>query len=428
MRILVIGAYGLIGGYVTSRLVADGHDVTGLGREVERAQRRFPTVRWVQRDFRHMDSAQWPDLLAGMDAVINCAGALQDSPRDSLRAVHADLVGSLAKACEGLGIRRLVHISAAGVETDDDPFRRAKREADDILKAADLDWIILRPGLVLAPAAYGGSALLRGLAAFPFFIPVVGADATVRIVAIGDLVEAVCRGLTVTPARLTADLVAAEATTLGGILLAMRAWLGLAPARLLVLPRWTASCVARFADALAWFGWRSSMRTAAIRQLASGVTGNPEDAQACFGLRLKGLAETLDQWPAGVQERWFARLYFAKPVILMTLVGFWASSGFMGFVGRSAAQTLLMEAGLTAPIAGALVMAGCAMDVILAALTAFRSTARIGLWGMILVTLVYLAGASLWLPGLWGDPLGPLIKAVPAAMLALAALAILDER
>ena len=40
----------------------------------------------------------------------------------------------------------------------------------------------------------------------------------------------------------------------------------------------------------------------------------------------------------------------------------------------------------------------------------------------------YLLGATLWRPDLWIDPLGPLIKVVPAMMLALVMLAIIDER
>jgi hypothetical protein len=47
---------------------------------------------------------------------------------------------------------------------------------------------------------------------------------------------------------------------------------------------------------------------------------------------------------------------------------------------------------------------------------------------MLLVTAGYLIGASLVRPDLWLDPLGPLVKSIPAAFLALAALATLDER
>ena len=73
-------------------------------------------------------------------------------------------------------------------------------------------------------------------------------------------------------------------------------------------------------------------------------------------------------------------------------------------------------------------MAGSLLDLGLAALVCIRGTARAALAGMILVTALYLASASLWLPGLWADPLGPLVKSIPAAMLARVALAVMDER
>jgi hypothetical protein len=68
------------------------------------------------------------------------------------------------------------------------------------------------------------------------------------------------------------------------------------------------------------------------------------------------------------------------------------------------------------------------VDLLLAGLVVVRRAAPIALRGMITVTLGYLAAATIWLPALWSDPLGPLVKSVPAALLALAALAMMDER
>ena len=47
MRVLVIGANGLIGGYVTARLIAEGHDVVGAARNLDLARRREPRATWV---------------------------------------------------------------------------------------------------------------------------------------------------------------------------------------------------------------------------------------------------------------------------------------------------------------------------------------------------------------------------------------------
>ncbi|MBI1683874.1 SDR family oxidoreductase [Caulobacter hibisci] len=429
MRIVVIGAYGLIGSYVTARLLADGHAVVGVGRDLVQARRRFPAVDWKAADLRTASIADWTALLAGADAVVNCAGALQDGPRDDLKAVHAAAVARIVEACEATGTR-LVHISAVGVAPGRaDPFGATKQLAEALIAQSRIAWIVLRPGLVIAPAAYGGTALLRALAAFPLLIPAVHAQARVQTVAADEVAAAVALAVQPeTPAGQSLDLVHAEQVPLADILTRLRAWIGLAPAPVLNLPAALAAIPAKVADALAFLGWRSPLRSTALEQLSLGVAGNAADAER-LGLSLKSLDQTLAAMPSGVQERWFAKAWLAKPLILATLCAFWLVSGLIGLtVSRDAAIALLTSAHLPEPLAQAFVVGGGVVDVALALLVAHRRTARLALLGMIAVTIGYLTGGAIVRPDLWLDPLGPLVKSIPAAVLALAALAILDER
>jgi uncharacterized protein YbjT (DUF2867 family) len=429
MRILIIGAYGLIGGFVTARLLRDGHTVLGAGRDVAAAKRRAPKVEWVEADLATMDAVAWAPLLSDVDAVVNCAGALQDSPRDNLRAAHITGLSTLAAACVTAGVRRFVQVSAAGVETGPGAFSRTKQVADELLRGFDLDWVILRPGLVLAPSAYGGSALLRGLAGFPGVIPAGHASSVVQVVSIEDLAEAVVRAIQPgSRGRITCDLVAPELTTAADILEALRAWLGFKPAPVLVAPPALMRFGAWAADTLAWLGWRSPMRTAALTQLAAGVRGEATDGARQLGFAPRGLEAILADWPSGVQERWFARLYFVKPLTLATLAAFWIASGLIGLAHRDAAAQVLTQAGLDGAIARGFVMAGGLADIALGLLVCGRRTAPLALKGMLVVTAAYLFGATLWRPDLWADPMGPLVKTLPAAILAVAALAMMDER
>jgi hypothetical protein len=57
-----------------------------------------------------------------------------------------------------------------------------------------------------------------------------------------------------------------------------------------------------------------------------------------------------------------------------------------------------------------------------------KATAARAALGMILVTLGHLAGGSLVAPDLWLDPLGPLVKAVPAMTPAVVVLALEGDR
>ena len=432
MRVLVVGGYGLIGSYVVARLHAGGCEVVGLGRDVEAAARRLPYVRWIRGDLARMrTTADWTTLLAGVDAVVNCAGALQDSPRDNLRGVHLDGAGALYQTCVDAGVRRVVHISAVGVNPGSaTAFGRTKQAAESLLKTLDLDWVILRPGLVLAPAAYGGTALLRGLAGFPLLVPALFPDRIVQVVSVEDVAEAVARAIAPdAPARISLDVASAEKTTLAESLAALRAWLGFRPAPVAPVPAALAGAVALASDAIAFLGWRSPMRTTSIAQLKAGIVTKDSSIEAVLGFKPRSLGQMLACWPSGVQERWFARLYFLKPVALIVLIGFWFASGAIGLtVGFPRAVAAL--AAVAAPLAAAkaMVIGGAILDMVLAVLACARSTAPAALVGMVGVSAAYLIGATVLRPDLWADPFGPLIKVVPGAILALAVLAIMDER
>ncbi|MGZ3344659.1 MAG: SDR family oxidoreductase [Caulobacteraceae bacterium] len=429
MRILVIGAYGLIGSYVTARLLADGHEIVAAGRDVRMAVRRWPQVRWIRVDLGRMTVADWQGRLDGVDAVVNCAGALQDSPSDRLAAVHRDGVLALAEACRVAGVRRFVQISALGVERTRGVFAETKREADEALMATSLDWVVIRPGLVLSPGAFGGSALLRGLAALPLAIPAVHTGRTVQSVSVDDLAACVAAAVRPdAPARVLAALSADDAPTLADLLRALRAWLGLPPAPVIAVPAPFASAASLAADAIAWLGWRSALRSTALGQLAQGVQGETSEGARTLGFIPRTLDQLLASWPSTVQDRWFARLYFVKPLAILVLAAFWIGSGVIALVSLLQAAEQLGLAGFSPAGSRATVEIGAAVDIALGVLVCLRRPAPVALKGMVLVSLAYVIGACLWRRDLWLDPLGPLLKVLPGAVLALMTLAVLEER
>lgn len=428
MRKLVVGAYGLIGSYVTARLLAEGHAVIAAGRDVSKAARRWPQARWIQVDLARMTAADWRPHLDAVDAVVNCAGALQDGPSDRLEAVR-DGTLALAEACRAAGLRRFVQVSALGVEHTDGAFAETKRAADEALMTMDLDWVVIRPGLVLAPAAYGGSALLRGLAALPFVMPAVHADQVVQAVSIDDLSACVVAAVRPdAPVGVLAILSAADAPTLADLLKALRAWLGLEPAPVIALPSPMGAAASLVADVLAWLGWKSALRSAALGQLARGVRGETSGGAVRLGFEPRTLDQILAAWPSTVQDRWFARLYFLKPLAILILAVFWTLSGVIALVSLLQAAEQLGLGGFSPAASRATVEIGAAVDIALGLMVCVRRTAPLALKGMVLVSLAYLAGACLWRRDLWFDPLGPLLKVLPGAVLALMTLAALEDR
>jgi uncharacterized protein YbjT (DUF2867 family) len=429
MRILVVGAYGLIGSYVTARLLVEGHEVVAAGRDIRKAARRWPQARWIKADLGRMTAADWRPHLNGVAAVVNCAGALQDGPSDRLSAAHVDGVLRLAEACHESGARRFVQVSALGVERNTGAFAETKRASDEALMATDLDWVLIRPGLVLAPSAYGGSALLRGLAALPLVMPAVHAGSVVQAVSVDDLAACVTAAVRPdAPKRVVAALSAADAPTLAQLLKALRAWLGLSSAPVIALPSVLGAAASRVADSLAWFGWKSALRSAALGQLAQGVHGETSAGALSLGFVPRTLDQVLAAWPSTVQDRWFARLFFLKPLAILILALFWILSGVIGLMSLDQAAEQLGLAGFSLEASRATVKIGAAVDIALGVLVCIRRTAPLALKGMVLVSVGYLVGACLWRRDLWFDPLGPLLKVLPGAVLALTTLAVMEER
>src|SRR5262245_57986212 len=265
MRVLVTGAYGLIGSAILARLHRDGHDLLAAGRSIDEARRRFPYARWVAADFARLITADaWRPLLAGMDAVVNCVGVLQDGGRDDMQAVQVAGTCALFDACAAAGVKRVIHVSAVGASADGPTaFSRTKAQADAHLAALDLDWVILRPGLTLAPAAFGGSAMLRGLAGLPWITPAVAGK--VQVASVDDIADTVALCLRgdapakATWSKVTWELVHPQLHDFGDIVAALRVWRGFPPR-----PRVDLSVAQGFVAMLAeWagrLGWRSPAR------------------------------------------------------------------------------------------------------------------------------------------------------------------------
>ncbi len=430
MRVLVTGATGLIGGAVVARLIGLGHEIVAVARRTGRARRSMPGARWLALDIAAMADAQdWLPHLAGVDAVVNCAGVLQDSARDSTRGVHVDGIGALFAACERIELRRVVQVSAIGVERQaPTAFSRTKLEADRALIERDLDWVILRPSVVLGPAAYGGSALFRGLAALPI-VPVIPNAGLLQVVQLDDIVATVLFFLAPgAPSRVALDLAGPDRLSFADIIREYRRWLGWDEPRLLRVPGPVAALLFWLGDIAGWSGWRPPLRSTAKHEIRRGAVGDPRPWIELTGIVPRSLSAALASRPASVQERWFAGLYLLKPAVFIVLSLFWIATGALSLGPAYWAGLQLVEQAGAGSLDGMLVLAGGIADIAIGIGIAVRRTSRLALWAAFSVSLFYLIAATLTLPLLWTDPLGPLMKVAPILVLNLVALAILEDR
>jgi hypothetical protein len=103
-------------------------------------------------------------------------------------------------------------------------------------------------------------------------------------------------------------------------------------------------------------------------------------------------------------------------------------SGLIALARFAAAREVLTSRGMSAGAAGLLVVGGALVDLALGAGVLVRRYARSAAVGMVAVSLSYLVGGTMLAPDLLVDPLGPLVKILPALTLGVIGAALLDER
>lgn len=428
MKILILGATGFIGSAVAARLLREGHRVVGLARHAPRSAVAY--LQYIPFDIASARKAEdWAAVLAGADAVVNCAGALQDAPGESLRDLHATAIDALFAACESLGVPRIIHFSAAGAERAASAFSKTKMEGDARLMGRDLDWFVLRPSVVVGRAAYGGSALLRGLAGLPI-LAVPRNAGPLQLVWLDDVVDTVLACLRPeTPARRVLELVGPKRYTFVEAVQLFRRRLRWRPHYVIAIPDWAAAVLFKAGDVLRLLGWRPPIASNARRELAHGALGDPVAWTQTTGQIPRDVAAELLAEPASVQERWFARLYFLKAAIIGIFGLFWLGTGAISLtLGWESGMSAMRQSGVSEQLGALSVVSGACADLVIGCAILYRPTSRYGLYAAVVITLIYIVTGTILLPGLWKEPLGPMLKVIPILVLNLTALAVLEDR
>ncbi len=146
MKLAITGATGFVGRHLVELAVAKGHDVRALARSPQPAT---PGVEWMEGAIdpaRNLDS-----LVAGADAVIHVAGAINAGSRAAFAACNIDGTAATIAAAQDAGIRRFIHVSSlAAREPALSDYGWSKAESERRVENSTLDWTIVRP-----PAVYG---------------------------------------------------------------------------------------------------------------------------------------------------------------------------------------------------------------------------------------------------------------------------------
>ena len=178
-----------------------------------------------------------------------------------------------------------------------------------------------------------------------------------------------------------------------------------------------------------WLGW-PAVNATALKMLEYGNVADGRAAERALDLEFRDVADGLASQPASVQDRWHARLYLLRPALRWLIGLVWIVSGLVGLVETSIGfgLNLLNIVGIGDAVGAPLLYAACAVDVAIG--LALLARWRVRLAGVVSLAVIaaYTAVITLVAPGLWGDPLGPLVKNAPMAAATLIVLAIEDDR
>ena len=158
-HILVVGATGNNGGAIVQALDEIGAKPRLLARDLVRARERVPGEHnWILGDITKPDTLG--PALAGIDVVINAAATRDAEGPNNFEAVDLGGTRNLIAAARRTKVRRIVFITGMTVGRPESewpkPFAKgfgAKREAEKLLIASGIQYVILRPtGILPRPA------------------------------------------------------------------------------------------------------------------------------------------------------------------------------------------------------------------------------------------------------------------------------------
>ncbi len=178
MQILVAGGDGFIGAPLCTELANRGHEVTALSRNPP--EDPLPEgVEHATGDVTAYDSIA--PVVDGHDGVVNLV-ALSPlfRPRGGEEQhfeVHLEGTRNLVEAAEEGGADRFLQQSALGADPEGKThYIRAKGQAEEVVRDADLDWTITRPSVVFGEG--GEFVKFTKLLAPPYVTPLPGAGKT----------------------------------------------------------------------------------------------------------------------------------------------------------------------------------------------------------------------------------------------------------
>lgn len=192
LTVLVVGAGGFVGRHLLERLASRGHRVRAVDREGEPAGfAPMREVTWLAADITR--EAQVAGLARECDAVVHLAGIRRETPERTFEDVHVRGTRHLLDEARRAGTERFIFVSALGATASTEPYGRSKYRAEQEVRDAGVEGVVLRPAVIVGPGDHFTSAVVRWVERFRVFPVPRCWDGVVRPTAIEDVADALCQ-------------------------------------------------------------------------------------------------------------------------------------------------------------------------------------------------------------------------------------------
>jgi nucleoside-diphosphate-sugar epimerase len=270
MNIIILGANGFIGSHIAYALQKAGHNIIyGVRQKNINGSKNqqlicdfsidTQTAIWVKR-LQEIQKTQ------NIDMVINAVGILRDSKQKPMHAIHTQTPCALFNACVEVGIQRVMHISALGIEQSNTLYANTKKTTDaHLLQLAQnnkLQAVIMRPSVVFG---FGGdsSNLFIQLSKLPILLlPKAMLTTHIQPISVFDLATAIqniCTHtiLTENIHNNIVECVGPESLSFAQFIATLREQTGKKAPKFITMPDWLTQASAKIGDYIPNIPWCS---------------------------------------------------------------------------------------------------------------------------------------------------------------------------
>jgi NADH dehydrogenase len=214
--VTVIGGSGFLGRYVVRELASRGAVIKVASRHAERSSDLRTSGAVGQIGFFNIDACdekQLEKVIKGSDAVVNLLGIFSSKGKQSFANIHSKAPSDIARLCKKHKVKRLVHISALGIEraASSSKYAQSKLMGEKNTFEHFKNATILRPSVMFG-AEDNFTNLFNWLAKISPIMPLIGGGKNkFQPVYVADVAKAIVAALDAEP-----DLVCGKTFEIGG--------------------------------------------------------------------------------------------------------------------------------------------------------------------------------------------------------------------